>query len=117
MDKPRGFHSVTRSRQDPDGHPRKGHDAIGGTIVKHHIFGVHITQRTENVPVVQTTFTKYGCNIRTRLGIHDADNTSCSPSGLVLLDVFGDEATVEAFYAELKGLRGVDVQRMDFLTV
>ena len=48
--------------------------------MKHHIFGVHITHRTENVPSVQATFTKYGCNIRTRLGIHDADATSCSPS-------------------------------------
>lgn len=85
--------------------------------MQHHIFGVHITHRTENVPSVQATFTKYGCNIRTRLGIHDADATSCSPSGLVILDVFGDEATVEAFYAELQTLHGVDVKRMDFLQV
>jgi hypothetical protein len=80
--------------------------------VRHTIFGIHISQRTENVPAVQATLTKYGCNIRTRLGIHDADMTSCSPSGLVLVDVFGDE--VEEFYGELKGLKGVGLQRMDF---
>ena len=50
--------------------------------MKHTIFGIHISQRTENVPAVQAVLTKYGCNIRTRLGIHDADATSCSPSGL-----------------------------------
>ncbi len=61
---------------------------------------------------MQACLTKYGCNIRTRLGIHDADATSCSPSGLVLVDVFGAET--EEFYRELQGLKGVGLQRMDF---
>ncbi len=78
----------------------------------HTIFGIHITRRVENVPALQATLTKYGCNIRTRLGIHDADATSCSPSGLVLVDVFGPE--MEEFYGELQALKGVGVQRMDF---
>ena len=80
--------------------------------MKHTIFGVHITARTENVPAVQAVLTKYGCSIRTRLGLHDADSTSCSPSGLLLIDAFGPEA--EAFYKELQTLKGVHVQRMDF---
>ena len=80
--------------------------------MKHTIFGIHISQRTENVPAVQALLTKYGCNIRTRLGIHDADTTSCSPSGLVLVDVFGAEA--DDFYKELEALKGVGLQRMDF---
>ncbi len=83
-----------------------------GATVKHTIFGIHIDHRTENVPAVQACLTKYGCNIRTRLGIHDADATSCSPSGLVLVDVFGPET--EEFYQELSGLKGVELQRMDF---
>ena len=37
---------------------------------------------------------------------------SCSPSGLVLVDVFGAEA--EDFYKELRAVKGLDVQRMDF---
>jgi hypothetical protein len=48
----------------------------------------------------------------TIFGIHDADNSSCSPSGIVLVDVFGPE--VEEFYNELKTLEGVGLQRMDF---
>ena len=80
--------------------------------MKHTIFGVHISQRAENVPAVQALLTKYGCSIRTRLGIHDADSTSCSPSGLLLVDVFGPDA--EEFYAELSQQKGVDLQRMDF---
>ena len=80
--------------------------------MKHTIFGVHISQRVENVPAVQAVLTKYGCNIRTRLGLHDTDGTSCSPGGLLLVDVFGPET--EAFYKELQALTGVDAQRMDF---
>ncbi len=81
--------------------------------MKHTIFGIHINQRTKNVPAVQACLTKYGCSIRTRVGIHDADATSCSPSGVVLVDVFGDDS--EEFYAELKALEGIDLQRMDFV--
>ena len=80
--------------------------------MKHTIFGIHISHRVENVPAVQAVLSKYGCNIHARLGIHDADNTSCSPSGIVLVDVFGPET--EEFYKELGALKGVDLQRMDF---
>ena len=80
--------------------------------MKHTIFGVHITSRVENVPAVQAVLSKYGCNIRTRLGLHDADSHQCSPSGLLLVDVFGAET--EDFYRELRAVKGVDLQRMDF---
>ncbi len=81
----------------------------------HHIFGIHVINRPQNVPPVQACLTKYGCNIRTRLGIHDASEDSCSPSGLILVDAFGDDATVEAFYRELGALEGVELKRMDFV--
>lgn len=80
--------------------------------MKHTIFGIHVTERTQNVPAVQAVLTKYGCSIRTRLGIHDVDGGVCSPNGLILVDVIGDQ--VEDFYRELQGLAGVNVQRMDF---
>jgi hypothetical protein len=81
----------------------------------HHIFGIHVVNRPENIPPVQSCLTKYGCNIRTRLGIHDASETTCSPSGLILVDAFGDDAAVEAFYRELGELQGVELKRMDFV--
>lgn len=80
--------------------------------MQHIIFGIQISERTKNVPAVQACLTKYGCAIRTRLGIHDTGSSSCSPNGVLLVDVVGDE--VESFYSELQALEGVDVQRMDF---
>lgn len=84
-----------------------------GAAVKHTIFGVHISHRTKDVPAVQACLTKYGCSIRTRLGIHEAGDASCSPSGLLLVDVVGEE--VEEFYRELQSMEGVGLQRMDFV--
>ena len=80
--------------------------------MKHTIFGVHITDRVKNVPAVQAILTKYGCNIRVRLGLHDTSEDRCSPCGLVLLEVIGAEA--EDLFNELKTVEGVNVQRMDF---
>ena len=80
--------------------------------MRHTIFGIHINHGVDDVPAVQAVLAKYGCSIRTRLGIHDADNTPHSPSGLVLVDVFGPET--EAFHEELKAITGVNTQRMDF---
>ena len=83
--------------------------------MNHHIFGIQVNQRTEKAPAVQAVLTKFGCNIRTRLGIHEADSASCSPSGVILIDVFGTPEQVEECYRELGALPGVALQRMDFL--
>ena len=47
----------------------------------HLIFGVHVTDRANQVPQVQKLLTEYGCNIKTRLGLHRVDEQVCSPAG------------------------------------
>ena len=54
---------------------------------KHIIAGVHITERVKHAAEVQKVFTDFGCQIRTRLGLHEADKGLCSPNGLILLDL------------------------------
>ncbi len=81
---------------------------------KHTILGVHITNRVKNVPAVQKVLSDHGCNIKTRLGLHDVDATSCSPSGLLVLELYGDDATLAQVEAKLKAVEGVDVQKMVF---
>ncbi len=51
---------------------------------KHILVGVPITERAMHAGEVQGVFTKYGCSIRTRLGLHEADTGAGSPNGLVL---------------------------------
>ena len=63
---------------------------------------------------VQKVFTEYGCNIKTRIGLHDVDERSCSPSGVVLIEFFGSEDEAAAMMARLNAVDGVGVQKMVF---
>ncbi len=82
--------------------------------LRHIVLGVHITNRVKHVPSVQDLFTKYGCSIRTRLGLHDASEKSCSSNGLILLEMAGGDEPVAQLMKELKAIEGVDVQKMVF---
>lgn len=81
---------------------------------KHILVGVHVTERAKHAGKVQGVFTAYGCSIRTRLGLHEADAGRCSPNGMIILEMADDDAVVEKMVAELKALEGIEVQQMVF---
>ena len=80
----------------------------------HIILGIHVSDRLKNAVDVQKVFTEYGCNIKTRIGLHDVDETSarraasCSSSS----SAADDEAA--AMMAKLNAVEGVSVQKMVF---
>jgi hypothetical protein len=80
---------------------------------KHIVLGIHITDRLKKVPEVQNLFSTYGCNIKTRLGLHEVENV-CSPNGLVLLEMYGDEARCLELGEKLDQIEGIEVQKMIF---
>jgi hypothetical protein len=57
--------------------------------------------RVETAARVQEVLTRYGCNIRVRLGLHDAGLATCSNSGMILLQVCGEKADADQLLAEL----------------
>lgn len=81
---------------------------------KHIIVGVHITERVKHAGEIQKVFTEFGCQIRTRLGLHEANKGVCSPNGLILLDMVDDDAKVATLKKKLTAIAGVDVQSMVF---
>lgn len=81
---------------------------------KHIIFGIHINDRVREVPDVQKIFTEFGCNIKTRIGLHHVDEKLCSPRGLIVLEMFGDEAKCNELASKLSAIEGVEVQKMIF---
>jgi len=83
-------------------------------MTKHFILGVHITNRLQKAGEVQKIFSEYGCNIRTRLGLHEANDQVCSPAGVILLELVGEEAECEELAAKVAAVPGVEVQRMVF---
>ena len=80
----------------------------------HIILGIHITDRLKEARDVQAVFTEYGCNIKTRVGLHDVDASFCSPSGIVLIEFFGSESEAQAMADKLDAIDGVHVQQMVF---
>lgn len=69
-------------------------------------------RRVETAVKVQDVLTKYGCHIRVRLGLHDANLESCSNSGMILLQVCSDAATTAALEQELQAIETVQVKYM-----
>jgi hypothetical protein len=81
---------------------------------KHMIFGVHVSDRVKKSGDVQKLFTEYGCNIKTRIGLHDASNNVCAPNGVIVLEMIGDEKVCNEMATKLNALDGVEVQTMVF---
>lgn len=71
------------------------------------IMAVKIEPRVKKAPEVQEVLTKYGCIIQTRIGLHEASQTSCSNSGLVLLNLIDNcDEEVKNLQEELNSVEG-----------
>ena len=80
----------------------------------HVILGVHITNRVEHSPAVQQVLTGFGCNIKTRIGLHDVNDDYCSPNGLMLLEFVGSDDDRQRLDEKLAAIEGLEVQVMVF---
>ncbi len=54
------------------------------------IIGVNLENRLETAIEFQRIITEYGCEIRTRIGLHPSMNDVCLNRGIVLLEVSGE---------------------------
>lgn len=84
------------------------------TQPKHVIAGIHVTNRARNVSNLQPILTEYGCSIRTRIGLHETSEQHCSPNGLIVLEMFGDEKEYAGMFDKLRAIEGVEVRVMEF---
>jgi len=78
------------------------------------ILGVQVTNRVENILDVQKILTEYGCNIKTRLGLHEVSDSHCSDVGLLILETYGDEADILQMESKLHQVKGLTVKKMVF---
>jgi transposase len=76
------------------------------------VMGITINLRTAHAPSVQEILTKYGCIIKTRLGLHETDDITCSEQGILLLQLKGNEEEIENLKNELLKIDGVNVNTM-----
>jgi hypothetical protein len=83
-------------------------------MAKRCVLGLLVTNRVENAPEVQKVLTQYGCNIKTRIGLHEVTENLCAPAGLILLELFGDDKAYGEIEEKLKAVKGLQVQKMVF---
>lgn len=69
-----------------------------------------VSNRSDSAVKVQETLTKYGCVIKTRLGIHDGVENKCSECGLIMVELAGSESEGKKLYKELKKIKGVSLK-------
>ncbi len=78
------------------------------------ILGLHVTDRVKEALKVQDTLTKFGCSIKTRLGLHEVNEDYCSTNGLILLELTGDKTEMDKLETELLKIEGLVVKKMIF---
>lgn len=78
------------------------------------IMAIKINGRIANAPLVQEILTKYGCNIKTRVGFHETNEDQCSTDGILILQLTGQGIEIQNMYDEMKKLNGVIPQMIEF---
>lgn len=80
----------------------------------HHIIvGIHVTDRVKHAGVIQKVLTRYGGNIKTRLGLHEVAG-SLAPNGIILLEMVGEQRQCLSIIAKLNAIKGVEAKKMVF---
>jgi len=72
-----------------------------------------IENRSAAAVKVQEILTRYGCFIKTRLGLHEVTPQVCSETGLIFIELSGDKKEHLKFEEELQKLKGVSVKLVE----
>jgi hypothetical protein len=75
---------------------------------------VKVGDRPKNALKVQEVLTRYGCNIKTRLGLHEfAPECEQEDEGIILLELMGKEEEIVRMKEELEKIDRVKAVQVD----
>jgi len=77
------------------------------------IVAILVSNRQEVATRVQSVLTSWGCMIKTRLGLHGGVLDECTDTGLIVVELVGEEEKRDEFVRKLSVIKGVDVKRID----
>ncbi len=78
------------------------------------LMGVLVRNRQTSATKVQAILTEYGCSIKTRLGLHEASETTCAAHGLVLLELTGKTEEMDKLEKALNAVPSVEAKVIKF---
>jgi len=77
------------------------------------IFGIKINNRQDDVSNCQRILTKYGCNIKTRIGLHNFQGDICSEHGIILLEMCNNEKDNNSMWQEFEKMKNIKIVKME----
>ena len=78
------------------------------------VLGMFINDRVNNAAGIQSILSKYGCSIKTRLGLNEVIDEYSIEGGLILLELTGDRNEWLKLENELLSIDNLEVQKMEF---
>lgn len=79
---------------------------------KRDIVAVIVENRSESAVNVQKILTGWGCMIKTRLGVHDGVMDKCSQTGLIILEMVGEDEKIDEFVRKLNLINGAQAKHI-----
>lgn len=76
------------------------------------IVAIIVDHRSETAVNVQKILTGWGCMIKTRLGIHDGVLNNCSQTGLIILEMVGEDEKLDEFVRKVNLIKGAHAKHM-----
>ena len=74
---------------------------------------IRVNQRLHSAESLQKVLSSYGCNIKTRLGLHEAGEV-CGTDGLIILQLVKGDSDLADFQTKLNELDGVVAKLITF---
>ncbi len=76
---------------------------------RYKIMLIHIDHRSQSALKVQDVLSKFGCNIKVRIGLHETTGV-CAEDGMVILQMAGEDEAIMNLQKELNKLNGVNAK-------
>lgn len=78
--------------------------------MEHKLLILSVDNRVAAASKIQEIFTKDGCIIKTRIGLHEGVLDKCSNKGIIILELVGEKKDHDALVTRLDQLEGVKSQ-------
>ena len=78
-----------------------------------YIIGIRVNHRVANAVGLQEFLTKYGCNIKLRVGLHETNEKFCADDGVIMLQVCGEKDVLEGMVAGLNAMEGITAKMLE----
>ena len=78
--------------------------------MEHKLLILSVDNRIAAASKIQEIFTKEGCIIKTRIGLHEGVLNQCSNKGIIILELVGEKKNHDALVTRLDQLEGVKSQ-------